>query len=139
MTMKPRWAITAALALAIVSPVARDRTWDSFPFSSFPMFSRGDLGTHVWMGHVVLVTRDGQRRPAPPSLVGSPEPMVAKNIVENAIHRGEAPGLCRDIAGRAPADAVSVEIVTSVFDTTRYFTDPTPLERHIVHSCNVSR
>ena len=137
--MKARWLMTVALGAAIVSPVFRDRSWDSFPISSFPMFSRGDLGTRVWMGHVILVDRDGKRRPAPPSVVGSPEPMVAKNLVENALARDEAPGLCRRIAGRAPSDVATVEVVTSVFDTTRYFADPTPLERHVAASCNVSR
>lgn len=137
--MNARWGITAALAVAIVSPVFRERAWDSFPISSFPMFSRGDLGTRVWMGHVVLVARDGERRPAPPSVVGTPEPMVAKNLVENAVARGEASALCLRIASRAPAGVATVEIVTSVFDTTTYFTDPTPVERSVHASCSVSR
>jgi hypothetical protein len=136
--MKARWGITAALAIAIVSPLVRDRAWDSFPISSFPMFSRGDLGTRVRMGHVVFVDQDGKRRPAPPSMVGSPEPMVAKNIVENALARDEASGLCERIAGRAPS-GVEVEVVVSVFDTTRYFTDPTPLERTVRARCKSSR
>jgi hypothetical protein len=136
--MNARWGITAALSLAIVSPVLRERGWDSFPISSFPMFSRGDLGTRVRMAYVVLVDPDGTRRPAPPSVVGSPEPMVAKNIVENAIARDEAPGLCQRIAGRVPS-GVEVEIVISVFDTTRYFTDRAPLERTVSARCKSLR
>lgn len=131
--MNARWGITAALAIAIVSPVLRERAWDSFPISSFPMFSR-DLGTKVWLGHVILVNPDGTRRPAPPSIVGSPEPMMAVKIVENALARDEAPGLCQRIAGRVEP-GVEVEIVVSVFDSTRYFPDRTPLERTVRARC----
>lgn len=137
--MQARWLLTAVLGLAILSPLVREPSWDSFPISSFPMFSRGDLGTLVSMGHVILVDRAGKRSPAPPGVVGSPEPMVAKKIVENALARDEGPGLCRDIAGRAPADAATVEIVISVFDTSRYFRDPTPVERDVITTCNVWR
>lgn len=138
-------ALTFGLALAVLSPLARDRSWDSFPISSFPMFSRGDLGAVVPLGHAVLVARDGSRRPAPPSLVGTPEPMVAKNLVEGAIARGAAADLCGRIASRAASDApdaAAVEIVTSVFDTRRYFAEPagrTPVSRQVHASCNVPR
>lgn len=137
--IRARWLVTALLGAAILSPLARDRSWDSFPISSFPMFSRGDLGTRMWLGHVVLVAREGKRRPAPPSVVGTPEPMVAKNLVVNAIARGEARSFCERVADRAPPDVANVEVVTSVFDTTRYFTDPTPALRNVHASCNVSR
>lgn len=136
--MKARWGITAALAIAIVSPVFRDRTWDSFPISSFPMFSRGDLGTRVSLGHVILVNPDGTRRPAPPSVVGTPEPMMAVKVVENALARDEAEGLCERIAGRVER-GVEVEIVVSVFDTTKYFPDRVPLERTVRARCKSSR
>ena len=137
--MNARWAISGLLAAAILSPLVRERAWDSFPISSYPMFSRGDLGTQVALGHALLVDREGKRRPAPPALVGTPEPMVAKNVVERAIGDGRAADLCARIAARSPEDVVSVEIVTSVFDTQRYFSDPTPIRRKVHASCNVSR
>lgn len=138
-------AVTTALALAILSPLVKGRSWDSFPISSFPMFARGDLGAVVPLGHAVLVARDGSRRPAPPALVGTPEPMVAKNLVEGAIARGAAADLCARIASRAATeepDAAGVEIVTSVFDTRRYFAEPagrTPRSREVHASCIVPR
>lgn len=138
-------ALTAAVALAILSPLARDRSWDDFPISSYPMFSRGDLGAVVPLGHALLVAPDGTTRPAPPALVGTPEPMVAKNLVEGAIARGAAADLCARIAARAreeTPDAARVVIVTSVFDTRRYFREPggrTPLSREVHASCNVPR
>ena len=134
--MKARWLLTVVLGGIILSPLVRDRDWDSFPISSFPMFSRGDLGTRVRIGHVILVAEDGTRRPAPPSVIGSPEPMVAIKIVENALARDESYGLCVRVAGRAPPGVAKIEVVSSVFDTSRYFTDPTPLERTVHSSCN---
>jgi hypothetical protein len=137
--------LTIALALAILSPLARARSWDGFPISSYPMFSRGDLGHVVTLGHAVLVADGGARRPAPPAIVGTPEPMVAKNLIEGAIARGAAAELCARIARRASAeapDAVHVEIVTSVFDSRRYFAEPdgrVPRAREVHASCSVPR
>lgn len=136
---------TLALALALLSPLVRERGWDSFPISSFPMFSRGDVGSIVALGHALLVTREGGRRPAPPAIVGTPEPMVAKNLVEGAIGRGDAAALCARIAGRAALeepDAVAVEIATSSFDARRYFEAPdgkAPLSREVHARCAVPK
>lgn len=136
-------ALTLLLSLLVLSPLVRDRRWDDFPISSFPMFSRGDLGSEVSLGHALLVAADGTRRPAPPALVGTPEPMVAKNLVERAIARGGAGDLCARVAQRAAREAPgarTVEIVTSTFDARRYFTEPggrAPLARQIHASCNV--
>ena len=137
-----RVVTTVGLAAAILSPLFRERRWDSFPISSFPMFSRGDLGSIVALGHVVLVSESDSRSPAPPALVGTPEPMVAKNLIESAIARGDAAGLCTRIAARArieAPDARTVEVVTSTFDTRRYFADRAPLSREVHASCEVGR
>ncbi|MNC97627.1 hypothetical protein D3C83_153430 [compost metagenome] len=61
--------------------------------------------------------------------------MVAVKIVENALARDEAYGLCQRIAGRVPT-GTKVEIVTSVYDVRRYFDDPPPLERSVRATCN---
>jgi hypothetical protein len=137
--MKRRWLATVVLGLAIGSPVVRERSWDSYPISSFPMFARADLGTRVALGHVALVDRTGKRRPADPALIGTPEPMVAMNVIERAIAEGRAADLCARVAARAPDDVSAIEVVTSIFDTTQYFSDPKPTTREVHASCNVSR
>lgn len=124
--------VTIALASAVLFPVTKSPGWDSFPISSYPMFSRGDLGTSVSVSHVVLVTSAGERRPAPPALVGTPEPMVAKALVETAIARGDTAGLCARVAARAKAEgetAARVEVATSVFDTKAYFSSDAVVAR----------
>lgn len=130
-------ALAIALSLAILFPLAMPLSWDSFPISSYPMFSRGDLGRMVTLGHALYVHDDGSRSPVPPSIVGSPEPMVAKNLVERAIAQGAAADLCARIATRSRG-ARAVEIVTSSFDTRRYFEGTRePTTRTLHATCNV--
>jgi len=144
---------TLVLGALIVSPLLRPRGWDSFPISSYPMFSRGDLGTVNALAHAVLVRADGSRGPATPSMVGTPEPMVAMSIIRSHIERGTASQLCESVAARArearaepssgagARETVSVEIVTSVFDTRRYFSAApdarAPLRREVHARCEV--
>lgn len=130
-----------AIAGAILFPLTRRVGWDSFPISSFPMFSRGDIGSRVVVSHVVLRTDHGAV-PASPSLVGTPEPMVAKALVEGAIASGTAAELCARIASRAANEgARTVEVVTSTFDAKAYFASPPrrePIERHVHAACTVT-
>ena len=144
----PRWKlalVTVVLAGAIVSPLAYERGWDSFPISSYPMFSRGNLGTVNELAHALLVTADGVRTPAKPALVGSPEPMIAMSIVRAHVDRGTSAELCAAVAARARdrSDVVAVEIARSVFDSRTYFSDGprarAPIERTIVARCEVRR
>lgn len=144
----PRWKlalVTVVLAGGIVSPLARERGWDSFPISSYPMFSRGDLGTVNELAHVLIVSVDGARAPAKPALVGSPEPMVAMSIVRAHVDRGTSAELCAAVAERARegSDAIEVEVVKSVFDSRTYFSEGpaarAPIERTVVARCEVRR
>jgi hypothetical protein len=137
-----RALITVAIALVVLSPVARRRGWDDFPISSYPMFSRGDLGGAQSLAHVLIVHADGRRTPAPPSIVGSPEPMVVLSIVAQAVRNGTARELCTAVAARVrDADAVSVEVVVSAFDAMKYFRDGkrAPESRQVHASCRIPR
>lgn len=138
--------VTLVLGALILSPLARERGWDSFPISSYPMFARGDLGTVNELAHVVLIGPDGGRAPAAPSLIGTPEPMVAMTTVRAHVERGSAAELCASIASRARdarTSAVAIEVVTSRFDARRYFSGHpdarAPLERVVHARCEVAR
>ncbi|MBX3231595.1 MAG: hypothetical protein KIT84_23795 [Labilithrix sp.] len=134
-----RAAITIGIAALLSSPLARPVGWDDFPISSYPMFSR-DIGRTATLAHALVVQADGGRAPAAPSLVGTPEPMVAGMIVMRAIDGGTARALCAGIAARA-TEGVAIEIVTSEFDSTRYFQDDerAPLARTVHARCDVPR
>lgn len=146
-----RGVLTVLLGLLIVSPLARDASWDSFPISSYPMFSRGDLGSVRQLVHARLIDAAGESRPAPPSLIGSTEPMVAQSILVSHMRQGSTADLCAGIAQRIRASkrqgVVAVEILLSTFDARRYFTreDPqspgderAPLAREVLARCDVT-
>jgi hypothetical protein len=139
----------ALLGVVVLSPIVQSRDWDSFPVSSFPMFSRGDRGHVRGLAHAVLVHRDGSKSAAPPSLVGTPEPMVATSIIASHIAKGTASDLCTFIADRAArgstaalaGEIASIEIVVSVYDTHRYFASPPsrePIARDVHATCNIT-
>jgi hypothetical protein len=134
---------TLAVGAAILSPIARDQAWDSFPISRYPMFARGNVGHLNSLEHVVLVRRDGTRSPASPGLVGTVEPMIALSIVRSHVDQGTAGELCATVAERAreaSADVVAVEVVSSTFDTRRYLAgDTVPVARTTHARCNVGR
>jgi hypothetical protein len=72
--------------------------------------------------------------------------MIAMAIVRASIDRGAASSLCTSIAERArngALDAVAVEVVTSFFDTRRYFSGAadarTPLRREVHARCELGR
>lgn len=138
-------ALSAGLVLLMLSALARPLTWDSFPISSYPMFSRGDLGRVLGVEHVLYVTNDGKRTPVPSALLGTPEPMVATAIVDAHIARGTAAELCKVVASRmkergSPAGVVAIEVATSWFDTKAYFTRTrAPKSRTIHAGCAVPR
>jgi len=144
--MNVRAAVTIGIAVLIVSPLALRRGWDDFPISSYPMFSRGTLGTVENLAHALVVHADGTRSPASPALVGTPEPMVANAIVLRAINRGTTAELCTTIAARAP-EGTAIEIAVSTYDTKTYFAekrpngpDPRePLARTVHARCDVKR
>jgi hypothetical protein len=126
--------VTVAIVLAVLSPLVRSPRWDSFPISSFPMFSRGDLGEVMSLSHVVSVDARGDRKPVAPALVGSPEPMIAMAIAASNIARGSAAELCRRVAERI-RDASAIEVVTSTYDMRSYFRDHQPIARTVHARC----
>lgn len=133
-------AVTAASAALVLSPLVREATesTDDFPLSHYPMFSASGIGHEVEVSSVRLVARGGEERPAPLAWVGSPEPMVAKNIVRDAISRGEAERLCGAVRAKADGDVVSVRVVTATFDARTYFDGRAPRGREpirrVVHA-----
>lgn len=145
---RARWIATAALSLAVLSPLARPATWDDYPISSYPMFARADLGRVVALSHAAFVLRDGSHAPVPSRYFGTSEPMVALFVIDGAISRGEAPALCDRIRAEAKASnehegaVAAVEIVTSTFDTREYFRtgrDAALRDRQLHARCEVAR
>lgn len=101
---------------------ARPGGSDGFPLSSYPMFGYA-RPTKSKVETVLGVGADGRRRPLSPVLLaGVSQPKLALMRVREAIERGRADALCRDVAQRVaelPASErpVALEVVTEVWDT----------------------
>lgn len=132
----------AALVIAIVVigvvPIALDR--DSYPVSSYPMFSvrrpaLSSVGTAVAVGEGVMAL-------SPEQIAATDEVIQAAAIVRGAIDRGEADALCRDIAervaGHGPEGGDAIEVVTESYDAVAWYDgDRRPLQRVVHARCPV--
>jgi len=97
-----RWGayvVGVGLPLAVLSPIFSGAS-DSFPFSTYPMFSqpRGQPTLYA----VVAQMSDGGEQRLSPELVGSKEVLQAKVLIQRSVDGGSEgmAALCRDTALR---------------------------------------
>jgi hypothetical protein len=138
--MRRAWAyVVSVAALALVfSPVLRPSQRDSYPLSTYPMFSY-DRGRESALPTAVGVTVDGQLRRLSPELIsGGYEPVRAFATVEASIGNGDTAALCREIAERTiksrAGDLVAIEVVTEVHDVVAWFEGQKEPSQRIVHA-----
>lgn len=116
---------------------------DSYPLSSYPMFSNKRDRARVYFAQVVDPTGPGAR--VPPELIAGPEVMQAAVTVRRAIQSGKPAmrSLCQDIAARVAGDprfleARRVQLVSAEIDPVAYFVaGPEPLSTKRHHLCRV--
>ena len=131
---------------AMLSPALRDPPVDSFPLSDYPMFSHGRPSPEMTLTHAHGVAADGSRQALAPMISsGNREVLQSMMTISNEVHGGRAAPFCLEIAERVAASddldhVVTVELLTSTFDSVKYFEDgPEPLRRDLHHRCEVSR
>lgn len=121
--------VTALVAL----PLALPTTSDSFPLSTYPMFSR-QLPATVSLPHVLAVDANGSRRPLPPAALGTDEVIGASVMIRAAVRGGPEmlDELCRRAAQHSSAaGSEAVVVVTATYDVVAYFTEGrTPLDSY---------
>ncbi|MCY0987893.1 hypothetical protein OV203_12210 [Nannocystis sp. ILAH1] len=129
------WLVGLVLLGLSLSPMLRPLGYDSFPFSSFPMFAHGRKDAVTTVHRAVAVLPDGTHVALPPRALGSDEVLQADVTLRHAIRRGKkaSAALCKAVARRVAADpahaeAVAVELLTERHDALAYFAgDLTPL------------
>ena len=137
--MRRAWAyVVSVAALALVfSPVLRPSQRDSYPLSTYPMFSY-NRGRESALPTAVGVTLDGQIRRLSPELIsGGYEPVRAFATVEASIDNGDTAELCEEIAVRTVKnrdDLVAIEVVTEVHDVVAWFEGHKEPSQRIVHA-----
>lgn len=139
--------VVSLLALGLMlSPLLRHPDEDSFPLSTFPMFSRERPRT-MTLTHAVGVDAEGKHRPIPPRVsADTGEVLQSMRTIELSVSAGRAMALCSEIAARAAAheelgaiERVVIETIT--FDAVAYFDDDPPdVEARMLHAvCRVLR
>ena len=97
-----------AVGVLVLAPAFGDPSSDSYPLSSYPMFStdrpvRADLAT------VVGVTAAGEVvRLSPELIAGADEPILAAATVSGSIRIGQSDRLCAEVADRVRAAGLDV-------------------------------
>lgn len=137
------WAAAIAVVVVVgVVPVALDR--DSFPLSTYPMFSYRRTSTEVV--DTAVATEPGGRtwRLSPVQIAATDEVITAAATVSDAIAAGRTDDLCAQIAARVaddgPDDATAIEVVSERYDAIEWFEgNHTPLERDVHARCEVHR
>lgn len=106
----------------VVTPAFRDPPYDSFPFSDFPMFSRGRPDPMLNLVHALGVNDEGEREPLPPLIsAGNEEVLQSMLIIHQGLYGSDPAAFCEEIAARVASSAdheniEAVELVTSRFD-----------------------
>ncbi len=105
--------VTALAVAAVLSPLSRSPSEDSFPLSTYPMFASprgGEQELTVARG----VGPDGRVvRLSPEAIAGTDEVIQASGAVRRAVADGRAAELCSRIAAGLDPDEVSaVEVAT---------------------------
>lgn len=124
--------VAVGMLAMLVWPLFQGPHYDSFPWSTFPMFAHGRADAITRVDQMLAVSADKTRRPVPPRLVANDEVLQAAATLRTAIRRGRkaSAGLCRKVAARLAddpewADVVRLELVSVKFDAFAYFAGDT--------------
>lgn len=126
-------AFSALMVLAVAAPVLSSPYRDSFPLSTYPMFSIARPQQTTVDSVVGFDITGTELALHPDDIGGTREVIQAAATISRAISRGEAEALCREVLSNVD-EAVLIEVVTETFDVIAYFDeDEEPLQR-VVHA-----
>ena len=141
------YVVSAVLIGAVAYPFTWSSREDSFPLSTYPMFSSRLPTSEITSNYALGIDADGTRHHLEPSLVANEEVLQARAVLNHAVGRGPAESrkLCESISKRVASrdglgDVAMIRIVTGRHDAVAYLTgeDRTGIER--VHAvCGVRR
>jgi hypothetical protein len=135
------YLISMAFAVAVALPMLGSPRDDSFPLSTYPMFS-GRQSPEADVPHAVAIAEDGTRRVLPPDAILNDEVVQAFETLRQAISQGaeSTRALCERIARRAgkPGDT-TFQIVTDRYNAIRYFEGQVqPIQSTVHTSCGAT-
>jgi hypothetical protein len=134
-----KWArcgLAAIVVLLVAAPVARSPGDDSFPLSTYPMFSLARPQQTTVSSAAGYDAAGGRITLSPTVVGGTREVIQAAGTVAQAIGSGSSEELCREVLDKAGTRVVAVEIVTETFDVIAYFDgDEDPVQRTVHARC----
>ena len=139
-TWRPRVVVVAVL-VAVLLPALRSR--DSFPLSTYPMYANERDGIETLPAAVGVDARGERKRLSTGTIGRTDDPLIATSLLRNAIRGGRADALCAEIARRAPAGIVAVEVAEERIDLVEAASgdegDEGVLDRTVRARCEVPR
>lgn len=136
MQNRARCLLSAVLVLLVAAPVLRSPTDDSFPLSTYPMFSLARPAETTVSSAVGFDGADTRLTLSPRVVGGTGEVIQAAGTVIQAINAGTSSALCREVLSKAPEEVVAIEIVTETYDVVAYFDgDEEPAQRTVHARC----
>ncbi|MGI9648726.1 MAG: hypothetical protein ACR2OI_09430 [Acidimicrobiia bacterium] len=136
MQNRARCLFGAVLVLLVAAPVVRSPANDSFPFSTYPMFSLARPAETSVSSAVGYDAADTRLTLSPRVVGGTIEVIQAAGTVIQAISAGTSDALCREVLAQAPSEVVAIEIVTETYDVVAYFDgDEEPVQRTVHARC----
>lgn len=137
------WGLT--LVLCSIWPAFRTPSVDSYPLSTYPMFSqrRGQ----PWLHRMLALDDSGVGFPLAPKLIANAETLQAAVTVRRAVDggKGAMKDLCTEVAARVGRDPElagvrRLQIQAVQYDPIEYFVGGrVPLATRTLHSCRVRR
>ena len=110
-------------ALVILSPLLRAPGNDTYPLSTYPMFT-SDRGPVQDFATVVGIDKAGSvLRLSPDLIAGTDEVMLASVTVERAVALGRVEGLCEAVAARVDQPIVEIVVRTETVDLVGHIVD----------------
>jgi hypothetical protein len=139
----PALLFSALVVAATIGPALRDPPRDSFPLSTFPMFS--SVRKQAWLHVIVGFDAQDNEHKIPPSLVANIEVMQAAETIRIAVRRKRPKLLCEQVAARVAEDPdfaqiVRLEVQSRRFDPRTYFVEAdgkTPLKLRRRARCEI--
>jgi hypothetical protein len=138
MARRGRQLVTFAVSAAIVFPVVADR--DSFPLSTYPMYSRVRSNEVAFATANGLDASGGRHRLSLSIIGASDDPLIVAGELRAAIAEGRANDRCASIASRASGEdgLVAVEVVIERHDVVALATGrPSLVDRRVHEHCEI--
>jgi len=121
-------------ALVVLSPLLRAPRSDTYPLSTYPMFT-SDRGPVQEFATIVGVDDLGNVvRLSPTIIAGTDEVMLASVTVERAVARDQVHGLCEAVAARSEPPMVEIVVRSETVDLVDHIVDDVPALSIVEHA-----